>query len=165
MKKRITINSISDQLLYVPNRKEGQSLFNGEVKPSEEVKELIGAEGIQYIKDKITSIIENRKEMFGNKKIEYYGLNYLQRFYDLKNKAVIKVRDCIEVEEKRIHEEFQVGIPNILATPKYEKRMSMIHDYVMHVEDDNYLSNRSNIGAYNAIKSGDHVQWIELPDF
>ena len=164
MKKRINLNSISDQLLYVPNRKEGQSLFNGEAKPSNEVKELIGEEGIQYIKGRIASIIENRKEMFGNETPEFYGLNYLQKFYDLKNRVLIKVRDCIEIDSKEDKIPLS-SFPKIITTPKYDQRMSLIHDYEMHIETT-YLPHLSNIKAYNFIKSGKLAQWdYDLPDY
>lgn len=149
------IKSIEDQLIYVPNRKKGESLFNGEAIVNDDDLEFIGHQEINYIKEKISSIIENRKEMYGNNYPQEYGLHYIQKFYDLKNRFIIKAKDLINVE-KEIKENPLSSFPEIIRTPKYEERQSKIHDFILEIENM-YPSfeKRSNISAFNAIKTGD----------
>ena len=98
------INTIQDQLIYIPNREfhNGESIFDGEFKCDEKLYEILHQEGIDYIKSKLLSLIECRKEMFGEYHILHYGMNPLQHFYDLKNRISIQIEDLLLPENNQI---------------------------------------------------------------
>ncbi len=122
------IKTLDDRFLYVPNRREGTCDFNGVFQPTEEVEELIHKEGLEFIRNKILSIIDNRKEMYGNASSEFYGMYPQQRFYDLQNRIMFEVKDLILPEN------------NIVNIKKVESIISM--------------KKTSNKRAYNFIKGG-----------
>ncbi|MFY0632102.1 MAG: hypothetical protein JXR05_17210 [Flavobacteriaceae bacterium] len=126
------INSIEKRFLYVPSRREGIADFQGEFKQTEEVAELIRKEGLDYIRNKILTIIEQRKEMLGNHTVEYYGMHPQQRFYDLKNRIMIEVRDLILPENNIIQMEL--------------------------IGSSHLMKKASNIKAYTLVKSGKYYQ-------
>ncbi|WP_075344629.1 hypothetical protein [Tenacibaculum agarivorans] len=122
------IKTFEDRFLYVPNRREGTCDFNGVFQPTEEVEELIQKEGLEFIRNKILSIVESRKEMYGDASSEFYGMYPQQRFYDLQNRIMFEVRALILPED------------NIVTIKKIESIIS--------------VKKQSNIHAYNFIKSG-----------
>ncbi len=127
------IKTLEERFLYVPNRREGISIFDGTFEHTEEVENLIQKEGLEYIKNKIISIIDNRKEMYGNDSTEFYGMYPQQRFYDLKNRIMLEVLDLTLPEN------------NII---KIEK-----------IESHNSINKKSNVKAYKTIKSGLFYQY------
>ena len=126
------INTIEKRFLYVPSRRVGLAEFQGEFEQTSEVKELIQNEGFEYIKNKILTIIENRKEMYGDDSVEYYGMCPQQRFYDLKNRIMIEVRDLILPDNNIIQMEL----------------IGSLHS----------MKKQSNIRVFNRIKGGKGYQ-------
>ncbi|WP_422005356.1 hypothetical protein [Roseivirga pacifica] len=87
---------MADRFQYVPNRESGNSLFSGKpILPEGDLLELTSDE-VSYIREKLLSIVDFRKEVFGNGRVEYYGLHPVQRFYDLKQRIMIRVNDIIQ---------------------------------------------------------------------
>jgi hypothetical protein len=124
------IKNLSDQLLYVPNRRNGTSEFLGQPLATQGIYDLIKPEGVEFISQKLKELIELRKELFGNAKEEFYGMYGIQLFYDLKNHIPIKVKEILDSPNK---------------------------DFTLEIETDNYgrsFSQQSNIGAFRRIKGG-----------
>ena len=120
------IKTLEEQFIYLPTRDTGEHLFEGEYQCDENIAEIIGQEGIEFIKNKILSIIENKKEMFGQGHISFYGMDEWQRFYDIKNRIMLDVKDAM-LPENNI-----VTIRESLTGKRYK--------------------NMSNIGIYRQIK-------------
>lgn len=116
------IKTLEDQFIYLPTREAGESLFDGEYRCDENVAEIIGQEGIAFIKNKILSIIEHKKEMFGQRHVSFYGMQEWQRFYDIKNRIMLDVRDAMLPENN-------IVTIRESATGKYYKKMSNIGIY------------------------------------
>lgn len=116
------IKTLEDQFIYLPTRDTGEALFQGEYQCDENIAEVIGQEGIDYIKNKIQSIIENKKEMFGERHVSFYGLHEKQRFYDLQNRIMLDIQDAMD-SEKNI-----ISIRESITGNRY-KKMSNISVY------------------------------------
>jgi len=123
------IKTLSDRFLHFPNRRNGASVFSGKPLATQEVYDLIKAEGIDFISQNLTKLIEMRKEMFGNAKVDYYGMYQTQLFFDLKKRVAIRVKELIDSPAK---------------------------DFSLEVFDDLFpkLQKDSNIKVYKSIKQG-----------
>lgn len=120
------ITSIENQFVFVPNRRNtGTSVFEGSFSASEEVENIIKDKGIDYISNKILSIIESRKEMYGNASVDFYGLHPSQKFYDLKNRIMLQVKDLI-LPENNIIEINKVWSPKSLNSMSRTKAHKII---------------------------------------
>ena len=82
-------------LVYCPRLVRGQSEFRGIPRPTKEVIELIGNSGIDFIVEKFRQLILDRKEMYGTGFIGFYGLDKIQRFFDLETRTSIKAKEYI----------------------------------------------------------------------
>jgi len=125
------IKSLEDQFIFYPLSKEsraerGEALYKGEYDWDKNIAEVIGEEGMNHIKNRIQIIIENRKEMFGERHISFYGLPSGIEFYDLKNRVLISINDAMLPEN------------NIIT--------------IREGLTANHLKKRSNIAAYREIR-------------
>lgn len=123
------IKTLEDQFIYLPTRDTGEALFDGAYQCDENLAEIIGQQGIEFIKNKILTIIENKKEMFGQGHISFYGMEQWQRFYDIKNRIMLDIRDAMLPEN------------NIVT--------------IRESHTGKYLKKMSNIGIYRQIKGLD----------
>ncbi len=134
------INKIENRLIYSPNREFGQSEFKGTPRPSSEVIEQIGEEGLEYIKNKLNSLIDSRKEMFGIGHIDQYGMDAVQHFFDLKHRTIIRVSEII-------HEEHHIHPKELL----FENRPSADYHLSIHPATRRLLAKGSNNEAYRSV--------------
>lgn len=135
------IRNLSDQLIYVPNRKSGESEFKGSPKPSQEVVELIAQDGVEHIANELNEIVKMRIMLLGDGRIEFYGMYPIQRFFDLKNRIAIRIQEIAnENEPKRL---------TIIDKPNprdYSLTLEPVEKYI--------LRKGSNIGAFRCVKWG-----------
>lgn len=145
------IQSLSDQLIYIPQQANGLSDFEGSPLPSQEAIDAVGEEGIEYISDKIKSIVEFRKEIHGNVDLTHYGLKPEQCFFDLKNRIVLRVTDTVQ---DRVH------------YPYSYVNNHPISDFNINVQEvrGSDLRSGSNIQVYKSIKRGIHPEFLHLSD-
>lgn len=96
------IKTLEDQFMFYPVRERGEALFEGEYHWDEDIARSIGQEGMEFIKNKIQTIIENKKEMFGEMHVSFYGLPSEINFYDLKNRILLDIKDAMLPENNII---------------------------------------------------------------
>jgi len=127
------IDKIDKRLIYIPDRSVGTCTFSGDAYPNDEVLEILKEDEIAYIRNKLSAIIEMKKEIFGDDRPEFYGLHPLQRFFDLKNRCPIRIQ-------------LITGLPK--------------EDYVLRIGDINQgMLKSSNISNFKAIRSGTFWNW------
>ena len=137
------MENLSEKLVYMPNRRNGECLFNGKPEPTDEIMGIIGENGVKHIHKKLSEIVDMRKELFGDNLIKFYGLFYYQQFYDLQQKTKINVYQAID---NRIKSEKQ---PYIIEKGDVIKQL---------YTDKRYGKDSSDKGVTKQIKSG---IWIE----
>jgi len=98
------IKNIEDRIVYVPNRESGLSTFEGEALILDDLEEMLGSEVIDYTRYQLSKILDFRKYMFGNGELEYYGLHPVQRFYDLKEREMVLIRDLSQIDQQYYEE-------------------------------------------------------------
>lgn len=98
------MENFSDRLIYMPNRRDGECLFNGKPTPTDEILEIIGQNGVRHIHKRLAEIVGTRKELFGDNQLRFYGLHFYQQFYDLQEQTRINV---IQALDNRIKSEKQ----------------------------------------------------------
>ena len=101
---------ISESIIYRPNTLKGKSLFNGTPKPTENVLQTIGVDGVNHIHQRLNEIVNFQKEIHGNWKTELYGLFYFQSFYDLTNRIQISVYQIIDNEDSKDLQPYKLEI-------------------------------------------------------
>ncbi len=139
------IKNISDRLIYIPDRVNGQSEFRGECSYSSEAYALLKEEGIDYIRNKISQVIDWKKEIYGFGHIGYYGLHSNQKFFDLKNRIGIEVKEIIEEGTRELTDH------DTLFMQEYPQRDFEIS--LDHIFYKDYLRG-SNIQTYQRLASG-----------
>lgn len=77
----------------------GEAIFNGEVLPSDEVVELIGKLGIDFIIKTLEETLKKHKELFGDSSPKTYGMSPYQRFFDLQERIILDVKALTERPE------------------------------------------------------------------
>lgn len=121
------IKTIEDRLIYMPKweNHEGQSVFDGKIECDNDLYAILKQEGVDYIKKKLLSIIENRKEMFGEYHLLHYGMNPTQCFYDMKNDISIRVKDLLLSKENKILL-INEGVKKGYSNKSYKRKMQKI---------------------------------------
>ena len=79
------------ELIYKPSIEKGEELFDGLPCPTEEAFEILGDEGVAYIKNRLNEMLEWRKIMYSAKEKKYYGFSAMQFFTELQSKIVFSV--------------------------------------------------------------------------
>lgn len=86
------------RLIYVPNRLEGESTFEGKIYPHQRLNQYLDSDELQFMLDKLKKFIATKKEMKGyasDKGIapELYGLYFRQLFFDLRCRIFIQIEE------------------------------------------------------------------------
>lgn len=83
----------SERFIYKPNsrKKVGEHCYEGPPCATKEIYERIGQQGIDKIHSIMQTMLETRKQMFGDDSPEYYGFHDKEIFYDLKTQTTIKI--------------------------------------------------------------------------
>ncbi len=93
--------------------------------PSEEVVELIGNVGVDFIIRALEKTLKKHQELFGNGSLENYGMSPHQRFFDIKERIVLDIKALTERPEgTHINDYIQdfsieLGEENILLSRKH----------------------------------------------
>lgn len=136
---------MSDRLIYIPDRLNGQSEFRGECIVSSDAYDLLLEEGVDFIKKKLNEIVDYKKQIYGFGHIGYYGLHFTQRFYDLKNRIGIEVKEIIG---EGVHQYTEQETLFWNETPSRDFEINLDNRY-----PKNYKS-ASNASIYNTLSSG-----------
>lgn len=135
-----------NDFIYIPEKTKGEELFDGLACPTEEVYQLIGDEGIQIIRDKIFTMLEWRKTMYGDKKEEDYGFYPYQKFIDVQNEIVLLIGGTLngeyniavhnaEENNNSIEDHLpKLVVPENLKKNNYEKLMTKSH-FMIHATE------------------------------
>lgn len=102
-----------DQIVYIPNRLEGECLFNGEAHPSQAALKVLGNTGIREIKRRLNEIIEFRKDYRGRQKLDHYALYYIQNFLDLQNRVLVKVEQAIDNKSHKTKQDYSLTLSSL----------------------------------------------------
>ena len=87
----MNIQNLESRIIYAPTKAEGYNSFDGVPIPDQEILDIIGEEGVHFIDNRLKKYIDMRKELHGDEELQYYGMHYYQRFFDLKERIAIKV--------------------------------------------------------------------------
>ncbi len=82
---------LETEILYVPDRRKGEFVFDGIPCATNDTYEIIKQEGVEFICQKIREMVKTRIEMFGNDKREFYGFASNQYFVHLPSKSIIQM--------------------------------------------------------------------------
>jgi len=132
--------------IYIPKKSKGEELFDGLACPTEEAHQLIGDEGIQIIRDKIFTMLEWRKTMYGDEKKEDYGFYPYQKFIDVQNEIVLLVGGTLNDEyniavhnAEENNDSIEDHLPKLVVSENlkknnYEKLMTKNH-FMIHATE------------------------------
>lgn len=121
------MENFSDRLIYMPNRRDGECLFNGKPTPTDEILEIIGQNGVKHIHKRLLEIIDMRKEILGDNQLRFYGLHFYQQFYDLQEQTRINVIQALDNRVKSEKQPYVIEkgrIIDSLYSTKYHKDFS-----------------------------------------
>lgn len=119
-------NSINNfELVYHPKQEKGEELFDGLPCPTKEAYDILGEEGIKYIKNRLHEMLEWRKTMYGGKEKRYYGFSAMQFFTELQTEIIFSVGltiDDLKYRKDRYNEKIpELVISNHLTENNFEK--------------------------------------------
>lgn len=85
---------------YVPNPLRGYATFECEPKPSNEVLDLIGTEGVEQIHEQFKTMLDMRKKMYGcfydGRPSTNYGFSSIQSFIDMDSRVMVQAHQKVE---------------------------------------------------------------------
>lgn len=145
------IESLSDQLIYVPKLATGICDYEGIPFPDQETLDFVGDEGVEYMREKLISIVDFRKEIHGDHELARYGLAAEQHFFDLKNRIAYEIKVATSLWKKdRPFRDY--------------KNQPMSCDFTVRAKEvqSRNLKKLSNIRAFEMVKSGVSAEFHEL---
>lgn len=101
------------ELIYEPSFGKGEELFDGLACPTEGAYNILGDEGVKYIKKRLNQMLEWRKIMYGEKRKNHYGFSEIQFFTEVQREVVLSVGLTINnLKHKKKY--FNESIPNLI---------------------------------------------------
>ena len=135
-------------LLYFPNYTTGKYLHDGMPCPTIEAHDILGDKGVQIIHDRIATMLEWRKTMFGERQIEDYGFTSREKFIELQNETVLLVGRTINMEVKDLNSLVKENdmlnyLPDLVINDKFKKnnyqKLLNHNHYLIEVEGKHTL--------------------------
>jgi hypothetical protein len=91
----MNIQKIENRLLYMPNNKQGTTLFDGTPYASMQVLDIIGKEGVEYIDHRLKTLLHQGIDRYGRINVAEYAFHSHQQFFDLQEQILLNVRGVL----------------------------------------------------------------------